>query len=114
VAATVASRSDVCGIEYLYERRYIYVFSLFVLSCLDRGLATGRSPIQGALPNVYKQDSEKLEALDCNESDSAFLHEEIANSLLERARYSNFNTCIQVKAIIIISVTSLIVVNNSA
>jgi hypothetical protein len=38
---------------------------VFVLSCVSRGLPTGRSPFQGVLPNVFEQDSEprKREAL---------------------------------------------------
>jgi hypothetical protein len=34
------------------------VFSVFLLPYVGRGLATGRSPSQGILPNAYKQDSE--------------------------------------------------------
>jgi hypothetical protein len=33
---------------------YVYVYSMFVLSCVGRGLAMGRSLIQGVLPYVYK------------------------------------------------------------
>jgi hypothetical protein len=33
---------------------FVWVYSVFVLSCVGRGLATGWSPVQGVLPIVYK------------------------------------------------------------
>jgi hypothetical protein len=33
---------------------FVCVYSVFVLSCVSSGLATGWSPIQGVLPTVYK------------------------------------------------------------
>jgi hypothetical protein len=32
----------------------VYVYSVFVLSCVGRGLAKGRSPVEEVLPTVYK------------------------------------------------------------
>jgi hypothetical protein len=43
------------GFEYHSCHRNIYIYS--VLSCVRRGLATGRSLTQGVVLNVYKQDS---------------------------------------------------------
>jgi hypothetical protein len=37
---------------------FVYVYSVFVLSCAGSSLATGWSPVQGVLPTVYK--TEKL------------------------------------------------------
>jgi hypothetical protein len=36
----------------------VCVSSEVVLSCVGRGVATGRSPVQGVLSNVCKQNSE--------------------------------------------------------
>jgi hypothetical protein len=33
---------------------FVYVYYVFVLSCIGSGLATGRSLVQGVLPTVYK------------------------------------------------------------
>jgi hypothetical protein len=33
---------------------FVCVYSVFVLSCVGSGLATGRSLVQGVLPTVYK------------------------------------------------------------
>jgi hypothetical protein len=33
---------------------YVRLFYVYVILCVGRGLATGWSPIQGALPNVYR------------------------------------------------------------
>jgi hypothetical protein len=33
---------------------FVCVYSVFVLSCVGSGLATGRSLVQGVLPIVYK------------------------------------------------------------
>jgi hypothetical protein len=33
---------------------FVCFYSLFVLSCIGSGLATGWSPVQGVLPTVYK------------------------------------------------------------
>jgi hypothetical protein len=34
-------------------------FCVCVLLCLDRGLATNQSPVQGVLPTVYDQETDK-------------------------------------------------------
>jgi hypothetical protein len=39
---------------------YVYVFSVFVLSCVGSGLATSWSPVQGVLPTVCKIRSFRL------------------------------------------------------
>jgi hypothetical protein len=33
---------------------FVWVDSVFVLSCVSSGLATGWSPVQGVLPTVFK------------------------------------------------------------
>jgi hypothetical protein len=33
---------------------FVCVYSVFVLSCVGRGLVTGWSPVQGVLPTVYR------------------------------------------------------------
>jgi hypothetical protein len=38
----------------------VYNCSMFVLSCIDSGLAAGRSPVQGILPTVYKIHSFRI------------------------------------------------------
>jgi hypothetical protein len=37
---------------------YVYVYSMFVLSCVDRGLAMSWSLIQGVLPTVLDKETE--------------------------------------------------------
>jgi hypothetical protein len=33
---------------------FVYIYSVFVLSCVGSGLATGLSIMEGVLPTVYK------------------------------------------------------------
>jgi hypothetical protein len=37
---------------------YVYVYSVFVLSCVDRGLAMSQSLVQGVLPTVLDKETE--------------------------------------------------------
>jgi hypothetical protein len=50
-----------CGFESHSKHEYVYAFFCVVLFCVGRGLASGRSPVQGVLPTVQidSQVSEK-------------------------------------------------------
>jgi hypothetical protein len=37
---------------------YVYMYSMFVLSCVGRGLAMSRSLVQGVLPTVLDKETE--------------------------------------------------------
>jgi hypothetical protein len=41
----------------------VYVYSVFVLSCVGSGLATGWSPVKGVLPTVLNQETEEKQSI---------------------------------------------------
>jgi hypothetical protein len=65
------------GFESRSRHGYMCAFFCVVLSCVDRGLAVGRSPVQGVLPKCLKE----------------FIVSEV-NSALEQAREPNPETYI--------------------
>jgi hypothetical protein len=57
-SAVICSYTEILVSNSTVGRDVYLRFSAFVLSCVSIGFVMDRSPVQGVLPNMYKEDSE--------------------------------------------------------